>query len=56
MHFVDFVIKHMYKAKWDDAYAHNERFKELVTCLKSQAENVTDKYFTQTEHNLLYID
>ena len=56
MHFVDFVIKHMYKTKWDDAYAHNERFKELVNCLKSQAENVTDNYFTQAEHNLLYID
>mgnify|MGYP003289365764 FL=1 len=56
MHFVDFVIKHMYKTKWDDAYAHNERFKELVNCLKAQAENVEDDYFTQAEHNLLYID
>lgn len=56
LHFVDFIIKHMYKAKWDDAYSHNERFKELVNCLKLQAENVKDNYFTQAEHNLLYID
>lgn len=56
LHFVDFVIKHMYKTKWDDAYTHNERFKELVNCLKSQAESVKDNYFTQAEHNLLYID
>ena len=55
MHFVDFVIKHMYKTRWDNAYAHNEKFKELVDCLKTQAENIDDAHFTQEEKNLLYI-
>ncbi len=56
IHFVDFVIKHMYKTKWDDAYTHNDKFKKLVNCLKSQAENIEDNYFTPAEKNLLYID
>lgn len=55
MHFVDFVIKHMYKTRWDNAYAHNEKFKELVDCLKTRAENIDDAHFTQEEKNLLYI-
>lgn len=55
MHFVDFVIKHMYRAKWDNAYAKNEKFKVLVDCLKSQSEKIADEYFTSAEQNLLYI-
>lgn len=55
MHFVDFVIKHMYKTKWDSAYAKNEKFKAIVDCLKSQAEKITDEHFTSAEQNLLYI-
>ena len=47
MHFVDFVIKHMYKTKWDDAYTHDDKFKQLVNCLKAQSENIEDDRFTK---------
>ncbi|MCM1270290.1 MAG: DUF2290 domain-containing protein [Ruminococcus flavefaciens] len=56
MHFVDFVIKHMYKTQWDNAYTHNDKFKERINSLKTQAENIDDDYFTQDEKNLLYIN
>lgn len=55
LHFVDFIIKHIYKTKWDDAYSHNERFKELVEQLKTQGEFIKEDYFSQTERSLLYI-
>lgn len=55
MHFVDFVIKHMYKKHWDNAYINNAKFKELVNRLKSQSEKITGEHFTDTEQNLLYI-
>lgn len=55
MHFVDFVVKHMYKAKWDNAYVKNEKFKAIVNCLKSQAEKIANEHFTSAEQNLLYI-
>lgn len=55
IHFVDFVIKHMYKTKWDNAYSKNTKFQELVDSLKSQAEKITEEYFSQTEQNLLHI-
>ena len=56
LHFVDFVIKHMYKNNWDNAYTHNDKFKKLVNRLKSRAENIDSEHFTEAEHNLLYID
>lgn len=55
MHFIDFVVKHMYKAKWDNAYVKNEKFKAIVNCLKSQAEKIANEHFTSAEQNLLYI-
>lgn len=55
MHFVDFIVKHIYKEKWDNAYSKNENFKELVNRLKTQAEKIKDTYFTDMEQNLLYI-
>ncbi len=56
MHFVDFVIKHIYKAMWDNAYAHNDKFKELVNCMKSQAEEIQEDKFSNIERSLLYIE
>lgn len=55
LHFVDFIIKHMYKAKWDEAYTNNDKFKELVERLKSQAEEINEDHFTPKERKLFYI-
>ena len=56
LHFVDFVIKHMYKTNWDNAYDSNEKFRELVTSLKFQTEVIKEDGFTDNERKLLYID
>lgn len=55
LHFVDFVIKHMYKGKWDEAYKHNEKFRVWVDRLKSQAEIIDEDHFTAKEKQLLHI-
>ena len=53
--FVDFVIKHMYKQKWDQAYINNEKFRTLVKKIKNQAKQLKDCNFTSDEKHQLYI-
>lgn len=55
VHFVDFVVKHMYKAKWDLAYVSDCRFKEKVESLKAQNEKIDEQFFTQNDKKQLYI-
>lgn len=53
--FVDFVIKHTYKEKWDKAFITNEKFKNLINNLKNQSEKIEETDFTTNEKLQLYI-
>ncbi len=55
LEFVDFVVKHTYKEKWDDAFIHNDKFRTLVKKIKKQSNKVVSKYFTDDEKLQLYI-
>jgi hypothetical protein len=53
--FVDFIIKHMYKDKWDKAYLFNDQFKKLVEGLKRQSKLLDECCFSNNERTLLYL-
>lgn len=55
LYFVDFIIKHMYKEKWDNAYKSDDTFKLLVESLKAQTEPIDELFFTEKEKKLLYL-
>lgn len=53
--FVDFVIKHIYKSKWDKAYLKKRKFIEKVNSLKGESEKLTEESFSDGEKLQLYI-
>lgn len=53
--FVDFVIKHTYRAKWDCAYKNDEKFRAYVNALKNQSEAIDTVLFTDSEKNFLFL-
>ena len=55
LHFVDFIIKNMYKTEWNRVFNSNEKFKRIVNSLKSQSKEIQDKFFSDEEKKLLYI-
>ena len=55
LEFVDFVIKHIYKEKWDNAYIHKEKFRKLVESLKKQSIDIDINNFSEKEKLQLFI-
>ena len=53
--FVDFVIKHTYKQKWDMSYINNEKFRQFVKKIKNQTEQLKECYFSSDEKCQIYL-
>ena len=53
--FVDFIVKHMYKEKWDKSYMSNDKFKKIIEGIKTQSEILDARCFSENEKAQLYL-